>query len=205
MPPRFPLIVVLPKGYVLPPCPSPAYLHDDDARSSFSSSGASWPASRCLESPPLENVISHGSRSTMSPFSTNANLCRLLIRPSGESSRAGMRYHSLIAGRTEFGAESRFGRCSLKAWLRMRSTRTLGRARAPANCGCTFSRLRNVAPGYPTKRHRVVAPCPGCSGPICTNAPGCVGPRRLWSHLPSARPGCGHPDLLDRCLQLVPS
>ena len=59
----------------------------------------------------------------MSPLSTNANLCRLLIRPLGEWSRAGMRYHSLIARWNEFGeAESRSGRCSPKAWLRMPRT-----------------------------------------------------------------------------------
>lgn len=59
----------------------------------------------------------------MSPLSTSANLCRLLIRPSGEWSRAGMRYHNFIARRSEFGvAESRFGRCSPIAWLRMPRT-----------------------------------------------------------------------------------
>ena len=58
----------------------------------------------------------------MSPFSTNANLCRLLIRLSGEWTRAGMRYRGLIAGRSEFGvAESRFGLSSPKALLRMSS------------------------------------------------------------------------------------
>ena len=75
----------------------------------------------------------------MSPLSTNANLCRLLILPSGECSRTGMMYHSLIAHRSEFGAaESRFGRCSPMAWLNMPSTYTLMRACAPVNCGCTF-------------------------------------------------------------------
>ena len=50
----------------------------------------------------------------MSPLSTNANLCRLLILPSGECSRTGMMYHSFIARRSEFGvAESRFGRSVL--------------------------------------------------------------------------------------------
>ena len=96
----------------------PAWRHADDARSSFASSEASWAASLGLEFPTLVNAISHGSRSTMSPLSTNANLCRLLMRPSGEWSRAGMRYHNLIARRSEFGVtESRFGRCSSIAWL----------------------------------------------------------------------------------------
>ena len=59
----------------------------------------------------------------MFPFSTNANLCRLLILLSGEWRRAGMRYHNLIASRSKFGvAESRFGRCSPIAWLRVPST-----------------------------------------------------------------------------------
>ena len=45
----------------------------------------------------------------MSPVSTNANLCRFLIVPSGEWSRAGIRYHNLIARRSEFDVdESRF-------------------------------------------------------------------------------------------------
>ena len=56
----------------------------------------------------------------MSPLSTNANLGRLLIRPSGEWSRAGMKYHNLIARTSEFGvAESRFDRCSPITWLRV--------------------------------------------------------------------------------------
>ena len=91
--PRFPLIVALPARLRIATLTSPAWLHADDARSSFSSSQASWAASRCLESPPLVNAISHGSRSIMSPLSTNANLCRVLIRPSGKWNRAGMRYH----------------------------------------------------------------------------------------------------------------
>ena len=62
----------------------PAWLHADDARSSFFSSEASWAASRCLQSPTPVNAISDGSRSTMSPLSINANFCRLLIRLSGE-------------------------------------------------------------------------------------------------------------------------
>ena len=97
----------------------PAWLHADDARSSCSSSEASWAASRCLQSPPLVNAINRGSRGNMSPISTNANLYRLLIRSSSEWSRGGMRYHSLIACRSELGvAESRFDLCSPKAWLR---------------------------------------------------------------------------------------
>ena len=56
-------------------------------------------------------------------LSTNANLCCLLIRPSGEWSRVGMIYHNLVARKSEFGvAESRLDRCSLIAWLRMPST-----------------------------------------------------------------------------------
>ena len=101
----------------------PAWRHADDAHSSFASSEASRAASLGLESLLLVNAISHGRRSTMSYLSTSANLCRFLILPSGEWSRAGMRYHNLIARRSEFGvAESRFGRCSPIAWLRMPST-----------------------------------------------------------------------------------
>ena len=40
-----------------------AWLNGDDARSSFSSSEASWAASRCLETRPLVNATSHGSQS----------------------------------------------------------------------------------------------------------------------------------------------
>ena len=53
-----------------------------------------------------------------------------------------------------------------------------------------FSRLRNVAPGPPRERHRGVALCPGCFGPIRTKAAGCVGPGHLWSPFPSAPPDC---------------
>ena len=75
----------------------------------------------------------------MSPLSTNANLCFLLILPSGECSRAGIMYHNLLARRSEFGvAESRFGRCSPMEWLSMPSTWTLIRACAPSNRGYTF-------------------------------------------------------------------
>ena len=89
----------------------PAWRHTDDARSRFASFEGSRAASLGLESLPLVNTISHGSTSTMSPLSTNANLCRFLILQSGEWSRAGMRYHNLITRRSEFGvAESRFGR-----------------------------------------------------------------------------------------------
>ena len=63
------------------------------------------------ECPLLAYVISHGSRNAT--LSTSANLCRLLILPSGEWSRAGMIYYNFIAVRSEFGAvESRFSRCS---------------------------------------------------------------------------------------------
>ena len=120
---RFPVIVALQDGCVLLLLTPPAWRHADDARSSFASSEASRAASLGLEFPPLVNVTSHGSRSTMSPLSTNVHLCRLLMRPSGEWSRAGMRYHNLIARRSEFGVtESRFGRCSPMAWLKMPST-----------------------------------------------------------------------------------
>ena len=82
----------------------------------------------------------------MSPISTNANLFRLLILPSGECSRAGMMYHSLIARRSEFGvADSRFGRCSPMAWLIMPSTWTLMRACAPATVSYTHLTLPTKA------------------------------------------------------------
>ena len=101
----------------------PAWRHTDDARSRFASFEGSRAASLGLESLPLVNVISHGSRSTMSPLLNNANHCHFLILPSGERSRADMRYHNLITRRSEFGvAESRFDRCSPIAWLRMSST-----------------------------------------------------------------------------------
>ena len=59
----------------------------------------------------------------MSPLSTNASPCRLLIRSSDECSRAGMRYHNLSTSRSKFiVAESRFGRCSHIARLRMANT-----------------------------------------------------------------------------------
>lgn len=65
----------------------------------------------------------------MPPLSANANLCRLFIRPSGEWSRAGTVYHSLITRRIEFGvAESRFDRFFPMAWV----TRELPGAYAPA-------------------------------------------------------------------------
>ena len=46
----------------------------------------------------------------MSPLSTNANLCRFLIRPFGERSKASMMYdyQSFIVRRSEF-AESGSG------------------------------------------------------------------------------------------------
>ena len=56
----------------------------------------------------------------MSPLSTNANICRPLIRPSGEWSRAGMIRHSFIARESEFCvAEALFGGFFPIAWLRM--------------------------------------------------------------------------------------
>ena len=59
----------------------------------------------------------------MSLPSTNANLCRLLIQPSDEWITTGMRYHSSNARRSKFSvAESHFGLCAPKAWVRMLST-----------------------------------------------------------------------------------
>ena len=67
-------------------------------------------------SPRIEYPTSLGSRKAVSPLSTNAILCRLLMRPSGECSGAGIMYHSLIARRNEFGvAKSLFGQCYPKA------------------------------------------------------------------------------------------
>ena len=50
----------------------------------------------------------------MSPLSTKAKSCRLLARPFDELSTAGMRRHSSIARRSDFGVtESLLGRrCS---------------------------------------------------------------------------------------------
>ena len=62
---------------------SPVSRPDDDVRSSFASSESSWVASRCLEAPRLVYVISHGNRRTKFSIFNNANVCRLLIRPSG--------------------------------------------------------------------------------------------------------------------------
>ena len=116
-------------------------------------------ASRCRESLRLVYAIIRGNKRTMFPLSTNAKLCRLLILPSGQCSRAGMMYHSLTDRRSEFGvANSRLGRCSPMAWLSMPSTCTLMCAYAPANCGCTFARLRSVAVGHPRKRHQEGGP-----------------------------------------------
>ena len=128
----------------------------------------------------------------MSPISTNANLFRLLILPSGECSRAGMMYHSLIARRSELTVvDSRFGRCSPISWLSMSSTCTLMRVHVLLpTAAVLFSRLRSVAIDHPRKRHQVEALHPGCSGPIHTKAPGGVGLRQLWSLLSCARPGC---------------
>ena len=62
----------------------PARRHIDDARSGFTSFETSWAASRCLESPRLVYTMSHGSKRTMWPLSTSANLFHLMVRPSGE-------------------------------------------------------------------------------------------------------------------------
>ena len=64
----------------------------------------------------MVDCISHRCRSTKYPLFTNANLCDLLVRPSGERSRAGVSYRILIARKNEFGVpESQFGRCSPNA------------------------------------------------------------------------------------------
>ena len=94
----------------------------------------------------------------MLPLSTNANLCRLLIRPSGEQSRARMRHHSLIARRSEFGVLFQ----SMVEDAKYMSAQAR-HVRLPTMAA--LSRLRNVAPGPPTKRRR--------GGAI---------PRLLWSH-----------------------
>ena len=179
-----------------------AWQHADNARSSFASSEASWAASCCLTSLRLVYDISHGSRKTMSLLSTNANLGRLLILPSGECSRAGMINYSLISRRSEFGvAESRFGRCFPTAWLSTPSTWTLMRACAPASCGCSFlpvakrccrSSKATISSGGPKPRLFWSHPY---------QRPRLRSPRRLRSPLPSARPGCedpGPPGLLPR-------
>ena len=83
-----------------------------------------------------------------------------------------MRYHSLIARRSDFGvAESRFGLCSPKAWLRMPNFQVHERSGAhvrlpPANCGCTF---------FPVAKH-----CPRSSNETASSG----GPiaRLFWSH-----------------------
>ena len=131
----------------------------------------------------------------ISPLSANATLCRLMIRPSGEWSRAGMGYHSLMVRTSAIGiAESRFGRCSPMTWLRMQKHEKRPGARVrllPA--ARSFSRLRDAAPGDSRKRHGVVTLHPDCSGPIRTKALGCIGPYRLWSPFPSARTDCKDP------------
>ena len=186
----------------------PAWRHADDARSIFASSKASLAASRCLQSLRLLIVcaISHGSRRTMSPIFPNANLCRLLILPSGECSWAGMMYHSLIARRSEFGvADSRFGLCFPMAWLSMPSTWTLMHARAPANCGCTCFAVAKRYCRSSRKRHQVGALHPGCSGPIHTKAPGCVGPVACGLPSHARGPIAQTRFRLDCCLQCVAS
>ena len=50
---------------------------------------------------------------------------------------------------------------------------------------------------------KLVALHPDRSGAIRTKAPGCVGPRRLWSRFPSATPGCETRVRLDCCLKCV--
>ena len=84
----------------------------------------------------------------MPPLS-NEKLCRLLIRPSGEWSTAGIRYHSLTALKSEFGvAKSLLGLCSPKVWLRIPSTWALRRACTPVNCGCTFFPVTKRCPRF---------------------------------------------------------
>ena len=80
-------------------------------------------------------TLAMGAEGLCPRFPPNANLCRLLILPSGECSR--MMCHSLIARRSDV-ADSRFARCPPMAWLSMPSTWTLMGACDPANCGCTF-------------------------------------------------------------------
>ena len=77
-----------------------------------------------IPSVPSHRVRHHsqGSR-TRSPLSIIANVCRLLMGPSGEYSRAGRMYHNLIVCRSELGvAKPRFGRCSPRASLVMPGT-----------------------------------------------------------------------------------
>ena len=84
-------------------------------------------------------TLAMGAEGLCPRFPPNANLCRLLILPSGECSR--MMCHSLIARRSDV-ADSRFARCPPMAWLSMPSTWTFMRACAPANYGCTFPAKR---------------------------------------------------------------
>lgn len=53
----------------------------------------------CPESPSLDDAISHGFMKLCPRLSTNANLCRLLIRPSDEWGKTGIIY----ARRRSFG------------------------------------------------------------------------------------------------------
>ena len=108
----------------------PAWRHVDDARSIFACSDGSWKVARYLRHCLFVYAISHGSRSTMSLLSISANtLCRLFIRPSGEWSRASMRYQNRHSHRSAFGvADPRFRRCSPIAWLRMPRVLTSRRA-----------------------------------------------------------------------------
>ena len=133
-------------------------------------------------------TLAMGAEGLCPRFPPNANLCRLLILPSGEWSRAGIRYHSLVTLRCEFGvAKSRYDLYSPKAWSRMPCPSTTRRACAPAKYGCNF------LPGCETlpqvlQRNGIewwLYSYPGCSSPIRTKASGGVGPRRLWSLLPS--------------------
>ena len=56
----------------------------------------------------------------MLPLFTGTNLCRLLIWPSSEWGRAGVRYLTGITRGIEFGiVECRFGWCPPIAWLWM--------------------------------------------------------------------------------------
>ena len=175
----------------------PVWRHADDARSSFASSEASWAASRCLKSPLPVYATGHGNRSTMPPLYTNANVCRLFIRPSGEWSRAGMRYHNFTARRSEFGvAKSRFGRCSPIAWLSMSRMRVLRRAYAPASCGCTFFPVTKRCPGSSKETVSSGGSIPRLFWSHPYQSPRLRGSSHLWSPLPSAPPDCKDPGRL---------
>lgn len=103
----------------------------------------------------------------MTPLSTTVNLCRVLIWPSGEWSRAGMMYQGLTARRGEISVtKSPFARYPPMAWLGMPTTGMLRRACESVNCGCT--------------RFPVTKSCPSSSKE--TTSSGDHAPRRIWPH-----------------------